>query len=378
MRILFALIAFCSIAHAEPGLSYLGMCHQLWPCQASMKAFDGLPVIRTGWLMQTFADDCRCAATLLQDPRPKEIRVHIANWTCARNQRCGQYEIFAGLTTQQADRKVREKDPALLKKFQAVLEKTQRLLQNARGGLKLYVSPCLECDLSDASRKILLDLTAKAFPHATLVDSVFRPQCLPNVVCEKHGDAPSGLRSPCGVDTDGIDFQKIDVPKYFERYQHCDYSHLWMLRFNLNDPHITNFIDPRKRITAPTSKHFEVAAAYIRPGGAELPPLTPLDPQDTKGCKKMLPPRDGAGGFVLKDSDTHPGSVALLKKGFRPKRMTLVKNGKTVTDFKYAADFHGDGRPIYRAPLSVRKFPTNAVLRSELGCFILDRGFRYD
>jgi hypothetical protein len=385
---LIAFLFWAGVAQADGenlGLSMLGLCHKLWPCQESLQAFKGLPRIQTGWLMQTFADDCRCGRKLLSDPRPKVVRIHIANGPCLRNRRCGQYEIFAGETVASADRKVRKKDERLLSRFKVVLAKTKALLQNAQGELKCYVSPCLECDLSDRARQVLFGLASEYLPGCRQVDSVFSQRCLPGKVCEKHGEKPS-LNAPCIADLDGVDYQKADVIGFAERFKHCEMAHLWALKLNLIDPHGTSFIDPRKRTTIPNRNYFEAMARYIRPGGVTPPTLEPLNPLDRQGCKVMMAAHDGPGGFVFKQSDTYPGVVTLLPRtecqGGCPKELKLVRDQRPLSFFLYHADFKGDGRPIYRTGVPQTHFlqVTNAVLKSDKGaCRILPRpGFRVD
>ena len=133
----------CSVARAEVGLSYLALCHKSWPCGPSLNAFHGLPVIRTGWIEHTFGSECECAKRLLNDPRPKEIRVHLSNGPCLRNRRCGPYEVFAGETIASANRKVIRGDKRLLKKFKLVALRFKKRLVESRGGVTCYVSRCL-------------------------------------------------------------------------------------------------------------------------------------------------------------------------------------------------------------------------------------------
>ena len=141
--LILALVTTCSQASAAPALSYLGLCQKSWPCEKSLSAFKGQSVIRTGWLERTFGSKCPCAERLLNDRRPKEIRVHLSNGPCLRNKRCGPYEVFYGETIATANRKVKAGDKKLLDKFVAVAKQLDGRLAKSKGELTCYVSPML-------------------------------------------------------------------------------------------------------------------------------------------------------------------------------------------------------------------------------------------
>jgi hypothetical protein len=259
-----ALTITCSSARAQNvALSYLGMCHPKWPCEKSIQAFDGLPVIRFGWLEQTFGEQCPCVDKLLQDERPKEVRVHIANGPCLRNKRCGRYEVFAGETIGSAQRAIKATKPAIIRKYVRILDRLRSRLAKSRGALTCYVSPVLESDFDGRTRKILHSLTASYLPSCTLVDNPLRGNCIRGVVCERHGPNP-GLTSPCIADLDGIDANEISVPKFLRNTKACDMSFVWSVGLNCNGHHGQTFIDPRKRDCVQTGADIEALTGWLR------------------------------------------------------------------------------------------------------------------
>ena len=260
--LILAIVTTCSQASAAPGLSYLALCQKSWPCERSLLAFKGQKVIRTGWLEQTFAEDCRCADKLLDDPRPKEIRVHISNGPCLRNRRCGPYEVFSGESIASANRKVKAGDKKLIDKFVAVAKKLAARLAESKGGLTCYVSPMLESDLDEEARTVLHNITRDLLPGCSLVDSPHRRPCLPNTICESHGAAPR-VKRPCIADMDGAPAEGEDELKFLRATKRCDLSLLWGLGLNCNTALGQKFIDPRKRDCVRPKSYYENLARYL-------------------------------------------------------------------------------------------------------------------
>lgn len=356
------------------GLSYLGICNKTWRCEDSLKAFNGLDTIRVGWLAHSFGDPCPCADKILSDPRPKEVRIHLANSTCFRERGriCGPHEMFHGETIASADRKVREGDPTLMSRFNYIASVVRKAVRG-RANLKCWVSPCLECNLGKEARMRLIERAKAMLPMCEIVDNPISDTCIPGMLCEKHGPDSPATRPQCGADLDGDDFQKEDMPAFAERFRRCEYAHVWGGKFNCL-PESGGFVDPRQRDCSKTpKKYWEAAARYIRPGGAVKPPLKPLNKRDLRGCKTQFVPKDGPGGFTLKDSDTHPGTVLMVPKNLpRFSDVKLVRGRKTLATFNFVAFFHGDGRPIYRSPTSQTTFETNSVLKADGMCWVLD------
>lgn len=261
--LILAIATTCSVVRADnAGLSYLAMCHPKWPCKTSLAAFKELPVIRTGWLEQTFGEECPCVDRLLRDKRDKIIRVHIANGPCLRNGRCGRYEIFSGFTIASANRDIKRAKSRIVARFTKVISRLQERLAKSRGGLTCYVSPVLESDLDEQARTILHNLTASYLPSCTLVDNPLRGKCIRGTVCEKHGPNPR-LSKPCIADLDGIDAQTISVPKFLRKTKACDMSLIWSVGLNCNGHHSPTFIDPRKRDCVETMADIEVLTGWL-------------------------------------------------------------------------------------------------------------------
>lgn len=242
-----AVVAYSTACHAQQtAMSYIALCSQSWPCDESLKAYEGLPVIRTGWLERSFAADCACADTLLQDERPKEIRVHLSNGPCMRNRRCGRHEIFFGYTIASANRAIMRPQSRLVRRYKRQVERLGERLGSSRGGLSCYVSPVLEADINERARKELHRLAGAYLPQCVLVDNPLKRRCIPGMVCEKHGPEPT-LQKPCIADLDGISAFDTDPAAFLERTQHCDLSFLWAHGFNCNARGQSFAGDPLKR-----------------------------------------------------------------------------------------------------------------------------------
>lgn len=260
--LIVAIVTTCSVARADVGLSYLGLCHKTWSCDASIKAFNGQPVIRVGWLEQTFGSSCPCAERLLQARRPKEIRVHLTNGACLRNRRCGRYELFHGETIASANRKVLRGDARLLKGFERiVLRFKERLAKGNR--VTCWVSPMLESDLDGRARAVLHSIASSHLPECSLVDSPHGRPCIKGLVCEKHGASPS-LRAPCVSDLDGISVEQVSVRNYLRQTKSCDLRFIWSRGLNCLPPDGSPFVDPRKRHCAHSEGYFKGLARHLR------------------------------------------------------------------------------------------------------------------
>jgi hypothetical protein len=244
VRALFVVLLFAQYAHAEAGLSYLGLCSPSWNCSESLRAFNGRDRIVTGWLENTFAKDCRCGERILKSERAKTIRVNIVNSPCLRNRRCGKYEVFSGETITSANRKVARRDRKLLRKYRAVLMRFRNRLSQAKGEVACYVAPCLECDLGASARRVLLNIVRRRLPGCVPVDSVIGGRCLAGTVCERHGPNPR-LAAPCIADLDGINGNAVNLEQFGRRVSTCDVRYYWEPAYNCIRSN--SFVDPRSR-----------------------------------------------------------------------------------------------------------------------------------
>jgi len=242
MRLILALLALMTTAQAQAP-SYLAMCHKNWNCSATLQTWSGIERIKTGWLENTFAADCKCADKLLQLRKPKTIRVHLINSPCMRNGRCGRYEVLWGYNKASASRAVHRERSRLNKRFNAVLERFRQRLEAARGRVQCYVSPCLECDLNERARRTLLNRVSAALPSCILVDNPYRHRCIPGTICETHGyEVPKS--KPCITDMDGLDGSKIGVKGWIANSRHCAIKYYWEPWMNCIRG---GFVDPRRR-----------------------------------------------------------------------------------------------------------------------------------
>jgi len=253
MRLLLLVVLFATTAQAEAGISYLGLCHPQFKCSGVLKSFEGKPIV-TGWLENTFGESCACGEKLLKQKKRKVIRVHLSNSPCLRNRRCGKHEVFAGETVNSASRKIIRKDPKLIGKYVAVAQRFKARLEQSRGGLACYVSPCLECDLSNRARRVLFRITRDILPGCVLVDSVHKHTCLQGFTCEQHGDKPR-FTNACIADLDGIDGKAVDLRDYRKRTISCDMRLYWEPWLNCirEGP----FIEPTKRVCRYPLSHYK-------------------------------------------------------------------------------------------------------------------------
>lgn len=262
MKILIVLLAFMATAQAQ-GVSYIGLCNKTWDCNKTMQTWKDKPII-VGWLEDSFGSKCPCANRILSSSKQKTIRVHIANSPCLRNRRCERHDIFWGYTVASANRAVRVKNSRLMRRFIYVVDRLKRRIEASRGGLTCYVSPCLECDLHETSRKILGSLVRSALPNCTFVDNPLKGDCLKNSVCERHGNDPK-LRAPCISDLDGTELKTdVDIVRYYRNTMQCDLRYYWSSWMNCNGGKDTS---PMPRFTSPSERRCNLSVSKMIDAG---------------------------------------------------------------------------------------------------------------
>ena len=200
------------------GISWLGqMCHPQTDCAVITDSFSGAKIINTGWLYLTFNPvGCRCAGSVLSDPRPKRIRVDICNSTCfpERGRQCQDYECFAGMTGREATKAVLADDPATYARIDRSIAMAKADMASAAAPVEFFVKACLECSISPDARKKLNEYVASQFPSSVrMVDNPLMGPCLPGYVCERHGPATGDSNTI--VDLDGVDYDTIDQPQFW-------------------------------------------------------------------------------------------------------------------------------------------------------------------
>lgn len=244
MRLVLITILLVSIyarqCTAAPSL--LGLCHKNWNCDATVKMYRGYDTLYLSWLTNTFGTKCPCVKRLMSDARPKVVRVHLANSPCMRNKRCGRYEAFYKHNKVSASRAIVRGDTKLMGYFDKQLNDLAVMFGNLTN-LTCYVSPCLECDLNENARRVLLNRISAALPQCIPVDNPYRQRCAQGYYCEGHGEAPT-VSAPCIVDLDGKDGRTVDLKKWVDQYRKCDLAYYWEPWMNCIRG---KFIDPRRR-----------------------------------------------------------------------------------------------------------------------------------
>jgi hypothetical protein len=262
-------LLFSTVALAAPveGPSYIGMCSKNFPCDEALKVLENSRTKAIGYLADAFGHECSCVRQFLNLPGGKYVRVHLANGTCfpERGRRCGKLDVFYGETKRSAQRKLERRNPELLKRYRESILRTKALLGAPRKDLILRYALCLECPISDRARRVLLREALKHLPRKSLVDSPLRHQCIPGLICEKHGDSmrySKGQR--CISDTDGITFFNANLERLKSNSKQCEAIFYWTHGFNLLPYEYSGpFIPPHKRTKAAEPWELEGAMACI-------------------------------------------------------------------------------------------------------------------
>jgi len=215
------------------GASYIGLCSKSWPCDKTLATWPGKPII-TGWLEDSFGKRCECADIILKQNKPKTIRVHLANGPCLRNARCQHHDVFYGYTIASANRAAKIPSSRLRKRLDVLANRLKGRIEQSKGALTCYVSPCLECDLNGPARKALIDSVSATLPSCIIVDNPLRASCLRGTVCERHGIDPN-LRKPCIADLDGTEAKSVlDLKAFAANTRQCDVRYYWTAWMNCN------------------------------------------------------------------------------------------------------------------------------------------------
>jgi hypothetical protein len=232
MRVLIVLLAFIATAQAQ-GTSYIGLCSKSWPCDKTLATWQGKP-INVGWLEDSFGSRCECANTILEQDKPKTIRVHLANGPCLRNKRCERHDVFYGYTIASANRAAKIPSLRLRRRLDVLAKRLKQRIEQSKGSLTCYVSPCLECDLNASSRKALITAVSAVLPSCVMVDNPLKSSCITGTICERHGFNPS-LKRPCIADLDGAEAKSVlDLRTFYANTKQCDVQFYWTAWMNCN------------------------------------------------------------------------------------------------------------------------------------------------
>jgi hypothetical protein len=234
VRISILIILILIPSHtAAQATSYIGLCHKSWPCNKTLATWRGKP-INVGWLEDSFGSACECANTILKQDKPKTIRVHLANGPCLRNNRCEPHDVFYGYTIASANRAAKISNSRLRRRLDVLAKRLKQRLEQSKGQLTCYVSPCLECDLNVPARKALISAVSAVLPSCVIVDNPLRASCIAGTVCERHGFNPS-LKQPCIADMDGAEANSvIDLETFYNNTKQCDVRFYWTAWMNCN------------------------------------------------------------------------------------------------------------------------------------------------
>jgi len=232
MRVLIVLLAFIASAQAQ-GTSYIGLCSKSWPCEKTLATWHKTPII-VGWLEDSFGSSCQCADTILSQDKSKTIRVHLANGPCLRNRRCERHDVFYGYTIVSANRAAKIPKSRLRKRLDVLATRLKQRIEQSKGLLTCYVSPCLECDLNGPARKALISAVSAILPSCVIVDNPLNSTCIAGTVCERHGINPN-LKPPCIADMDGTEAKtSLDLETYYAKTKSCDVRFYWTFWMNCN------------------------------------------------------------------------------------------------------------------------------------------------
>lgn len=232
MRVLIVLLAFIASAQAQ-GTSYIGLCSKSWPCEKTLATWQKTPII-VGWLEDSFGVVCECANKILRQDKSKTIRVHLANGPCLRNRRCERHDVFYGYTITSANRAAQIPNSRLRKRLDVLANRLKQRIEQSKGPLTCYVSPCLECDLHVPARKALINSVSATLPSCVIVDNPLKAACIRGTVCERHGIAPSLERS-CIADMDGTEAKSVlDLRSFYSKTKQCDVRFYWTAWMNCN------------------------------------------------------------------------------------------------------------------------------------------------
>lgn len=391
----------CSVLKADPGVAYYAIQHKDWPCDRSLRALSEMKKPAISFLWHSFGDNTKCLEKFIEDNRPKQLEIHLINEVCQRNHRCGPYEFLSQISSSEYERRLSQRDPKLIEAIKSYAKAPSDFVRRNQGKFECFVSPGLESNLSDRAALILNSVIKPLFPGCKIVRNpagINKSRGVAGAeILEVHGPRP-GLKPPCIANLDGNDVSFARRPAllsagsitergltdYLDRMSKCDTAYIWTAEMNGIQSH-GGFIDPRARKNFPDQNLLDSIRPHLT--GKKPAPIQTAVLQ--RGCKRMHNPLDGIGGFVWKQSDVHPGAVALFPSSF-PKFSTVdvirlgpvgANSGTSGTQmisgtpFTYGGlgnpDRDGRMRQHWRTNMRARDFARNSVLRADGHCWVL-------
>lgn len=367
---------------ANLGLALYAIQSPLWTHTLTRQLFRGVKELRVSYLHNTFGTNSKALLPLMRDPRLQLLEVHFLNEVGQRNNRLGKYELLYGYTVESYRKAIRQGDAKLLEKLKRAMgELSENLTRNLLLTTELLFSIGLESNLSVADYQELLEQLRFYLPAGAKlvwnpVNNNPKKTPLPKGhLFEQHG---SGARTDI-VNLDGEDIKFHASPTYLENHIEQDdlgtkylkpnrgahATFLWTASFNLIKPSGAGsnpaFIDPRARKFLPPSPVVGAVNKILLESEYVAPVIPPPGPHVWDGVTKRNPKDKG---FVWKQSDVHPGAVAVLPQTCPSFKSVAVFNGsKKIADLAFSGLANGD-RQHWRSSRPAAKFPFNVTIKA--------------
>lgn len=377
---------------ASPAVDYLGIQSRHWNCEASLNAVKNLPEIRATFLYNTFGKSFDCLDKLVRLPNFKAIKIHLINGPCRRSNRCGRYELLPNLRRMDWDARLQTPDAKTIAAIERYVRRAALWVHSIPPEVEIFISPELESDLGKRAGTNLMAIVKPWFPTAKFVWNPVgynRARIRNADFLEKHGQGVKG--DVVSLDGDDIGFHKRpchpmapcvpedNVPYFLGNNEEAVFAGLWVREFNcVLSP---QFSDPRTRTGCKSPSVFRLAQKLLEEAfkaPVHVPDWTPEDNLSLEGCASFGRAPDGRGGFLLKQSDVHPGAVVILPNGEKIVRaLSLVSKGSVVTRFQYQGGpgfpdpRNGKLRAIYRSKRRSISLPFNSVLKAGARCWVI-------
>jgi hypothetical protein len=279
---------------------------------------------------------------------------------------CRPYELAGGLSESKYRNGVKNKGPILSKIQDYVMPLANFLNEKLDSATTCLISPGLESNLSPQEARNIVDVIKPMFPKCQIV---WNPEHGGPAKWadyhELHGYDARPAR-PCILNLDGndVEFGTSKLDSYIEEGARCRSNYLWHHTFNLQVPN--KWTDPRNRVGFPTPQIFQKLRQEFARG--EPAPAIPVP-----GCVTFHKVNDGAKkGFLWKQSDVHPGAVAMLPAKFKDFKSVIVAKGdEVISTLKFSGRYNEDksNRQMWRSQKPAKDFPKNVVLKAKGNCW---------
>lgn len=351
------------------------------------KSMEGVGPHMLVWLWDTANENPINSVKELKNPLVSSVEVILANENCTKygpNGRCGQYELFAGMSTDKLAKLIRKQDAKLKNATQAQAKNMCSFVNaNLPAGKPKYLSPLLETNLKRSEFTTFANWV-KEVPECSDWIFVWNPMGgspgapqPPATVSEGHGPNPKFVDNNCIANLDGSIPDDKDYVSWIQAEGQCLGACAWGPNDNCIFEGQTGFIDPRKR-TCKEVRDFKMIGAAMREAAAPIIPPPPWSADDElgkEGCVSINNTSDKDGGFIWKQSHV-PGykGVVLFPARFGKFDKVVIRKGKNkVGKVEYApgAGFPDQSagnrkRPIWRTNINLKNYPFNVVIRGQL------------